>query len=68
MSSKDMLSARELARHVNACFQPMYTFDDDSKGWAKRAEAEATENRVLAPGKPVDFDPRPQYCDGTPKH
>lgn len=49
-------------------FQPMYTFDDDRQGWAKRAEAEATENRVLAPGKPVDFDPRPQYCDGTPKH
>jgi hypothetical protein len=62
-----MPSAGELARHVNAFFPPMYTFDDDRQAWAKRAEAEAAEDRVLAPGKPVFFYLWPQYHDGTPK-
>jgi hypothetical protein len=59
--------ARELARHVDAFFPPMYTFDDDRQAWAKRAQAEAAEARTLAPGKPVFFYLWPQYHDGTPK-
>jgi hypothetical protein len=65
--TKDMPSARELARHVDAFFPPMYTFDDNRHAWAKRAKAEAAEDRVLAPGKPVFFYLWPQYHDGTPK-
>ena len=45
----------------------MYTFDDDRQTWAKRAYAEAAEDRALAPGKPVFFYLWPQYHDGTPK-
>ena len=59
--------ARELARHVEAMYPPMYTFDDDRGGWAARAEAEAAEARALAPGKPVLFYLWPQFHDGTPK-
>jgi hypothetical protein len=65
--TKDMPSARELARHVDAFFPPMYTLDNDRWAWAKRAEAEAAEDRVLAPGKPTFFYLWPQYHDGTPK-
>lgn len=64
---KNMPAARELARHVDAFFPPMYTFDDDRQAWAKRAEAEAAEDRALAPGKPVFFYLWPQYHDHTPK-
>jgi hypothetical protein len=64
---ENMPAARELARHVNAFFPPMYTFDDDRQAWAKRAEAESAEDRTLAPGKPVFFYLWPQYHDGTPK-
>ncbi len=64
---KDVPSARELARHVNAFFPPMYTFDNNRQAWAKRAKAEAAEDRALAPGKPVFFYLWPQYHDGTPK-
>ena len=60
-------AARELARHVDAFFPPMYTFDDDRQAWAKRAQAEAAEDRALASDTPVFFYLWPQYHDGTPK-
>jgi hypothetical protein len=63
----NVTAARELARHVDAFFPPMYSFDDDHQAWAKRAEAEAAEDRALAPGKPLFFYLWPQYHDGTPK-
>ncbi len=59
--------ARELARHVDAFFPPMYTFDDDRAAWEKRAQASAAEARALGPGKPVYFYLWPQYHDGTPR-
>jgi hypothetical protein len=63
---KNIPAARELARHVDAFFPSMYTFDDD-QAWTKRAKAEAAEDRGLLPGKPVFFYLWPQYHDGTPK-
>lgn len=63
----DLPYARELARHVDAFFPPMYTFDDDRGAWEKRAKASATEAHALAPGKPVYFYLWPQYHDGTPR-
>jgi len=59
--------AQELARHVNAFFPSMYTFDDNQAAWATRAASEAAEDRALASGKPVFFYLWPQYHDGTPK-
>jgi hypothetical protein len=59
--------AQELARHVDAFFPSMYTFDDNKGGWAARAQTEAAEDRGLAAGKPVYFYLWPQYHDGTPK-
>lgn len=59
--------ARELARHVDAFFPPMYTFDDDRTAWEERARESAAEARELGPGKPVYFYLWPQYHDGTPK-
>jgi hypothetical protein len=59
--------ARELARHVDAFFPPMYTFDDDHAKWEQRAQAEAAEARDLDPSKPVYFYLWPQYHDGTPR-
>jgi hypothetical protein len=59
--------ARTLARHVDALFPPMYTFDDDRAAWARRADNEAAEARALAPGRPVYFYLWPQYHDGTPR-
>ena len=47
--------AQELARHVNAFFPSMYTFDDNRAAWASRAQTEAAEDRALAAGKPVYF-------------
>jgi hypothetical protein len=64
---QNIADAKALARHVDALFPPMYTFDDDREAWAKRAEAEAAEARALAPGKPVFFYLWPQYHDGTAK-
>ncbi len=63
----DRAYAQELARYVDAFFPSMYTFDDDRTSWAARAEAEASEDRALAAGKPVFFYLWPQYHDGTPK-
>jgi hypothetical protein len=59
--------AQELARHVDAFFPSMYTFDDNREEWAARASTEAAEDRALAAGKPVFFYLWPQYHDGTPK-
>ena len=59
--------AQQLARHVEAFFPSMYTFDDDQAAWATRAVTEAAEDRALAAGKPVFFYLWPQYHDGTPK-
>ena len=59
--------AQQLARHVDAFFPSMYTFDDDQAAWATRAATEAAEDRALAAGKPVFFYLWPQYHDGTPK-
>ena len=63
----DVSYARELARHVDAFFPSMYTFDDDRATWANRAQAMAAEAHSLGPGKPVYFYLWPQYHDGTPK-
>jgi hypothetical protein len=60
------LYAQELARHVDAFFPSMYTFDDNQGAWARRAQSEAAEDRALAAGKPVFFYLWPQYHDGTP--
>lgn len=65
MPAANAAEARDLARHVEAMYPPMYTFDDDRGGWAARAEA--AEARALAPGKPVLFYLWPQFHDGTPK-
>ena len=59
--------AQELARHVDAFFPSMYTFDDNQGAWASRAANEATEDRALPAGKPVFFYLWPQYHYGTPK-
>lgn len=59
--------ARELATHVDAFFPPMYTFDDDTSAWEKRAKDTIEEARALDPNKPVYFYLWPQYHDGTPK-
>jgi len=59
--------AQELARHVDAFFPSMYTFDDNQAAWATRAASETAEDRALASGKPVFLYLWPQYHDGTPK-
>jgi hypothetical protein len=58
--------ARALARHVDAFFPPMYTYDTDRAAWTQRAEAEALEDRSYGKGKPVYFYMWAQYHDGTP--
>jgi hypothetical protein len=65
--SEDRTYAQQLARHVDAFFPSMYTFDDNRGAWATRAANEAAEDRSLGPGKPVFFYLWPQYHDGTPK-
>jgi len=67
IAPSDLPYARELARHVDAFFPPMYTFDDDRAAWEKRAELSAAEAHALGPEKPVYFYLWPQYHDGTPK-
>jgi len=64
---EDRTYAQQLARHVDAFFPSMYTFDDNRGAWATRATNEAAEDRSLGPGKPVFFYLWPQYHDGTPK-
>jgi hypothetical protein len=64
---QNLADARELARHVDALFPPMYTYDDDRYAWAKLAKTEAKEARAFAAGKPVYFYLWPQYHDKTPK-
>jgi hypothetical protein len=59
--------ARELARHVDAFFPPVYTFDDDRQAYEKRAQETLAEARSLDPKKPVFFYLWPQYHDGTPQ-
>jgi hypothetical protein len=59
--------ARELARHVDAFFPPMYTFDDDRGKWERRAKTAVSEARRLDDKKPAYFYMWPQYHDGTPK-
>jgi hypothetical protein len=61
------LYAEELARHVDAFFPSMYTFDDDHAAWGTRAATEAAEDQALAAGKPVLFYLWPQYHDGAKK-
>ncbi len=67
VAPSDLSYARELARHVDAFFPPMYTFDDDRAAWEKRAQATVTEARALGPDKPIYFYLWPQYHDGAPK-
>ena len=59
--------ARELATHVDAFFPPVYTFDDDTSAYEKRAQEAAAEAHSLDPHKPIYFYLWPQYHDGTPK-
>jgi hypothetical protein len=63
----DFTAARELARHVDAFFPPLYTFDDDRSRWEKRAKTSLGQCRDLDPKKPVYFYLWPQYHQGTPK-
>jgi hypothetical protein len=67
VAPSDLPYARELTRHVDAFFPPMYTFNDDRGAWAKRAQESSDEAHALGPGKPVYFYLWPQYHDGTPK-
>ena len=60
-------AARELARHVDAFFPPLYTFDDDRSRWEKRAKTSLLQCRELDPNKAVYFYLWPQYHQGTPK-
>jgi hypothetical protein len=59
--------ARQLARHVDAFFPPLYTYDDDRAGWERRAAAEAAEDRSYGQDKPLYFYLWPQYHDRTPR-
>jgi hypothetical protein len=59
--------AQALARHVDAFFPSMYTFDDNHSAWAARAETEAAEDHALDADKPILFYLWAQYHDGTPK-
>jgi hypothetical protein len=67
VTPSNLSEARELARHVDAFFPPMYTFDDDRAAWEKRAQETVAEAHELGPGKPAYFYLWPQYHDGTPK-
>jgi hypothetical protein len=60
-------AAQGLARHVDAFFPPLYTFDDDRPRWEKRAKVSLAQCRDLDPRKPVYFYLWPQYHQGTPK-
>ena len=60
-------AARELARHVDALFPSLYTFDDDRSNWEKRAKTLLAQSRQLDTEKPVYFYLWPQYHEGTKK-
>jgi len=60
-------AAQGLARHVDAFFPPLYTFDDDRSRWEKRAKTSLAQCRELDPKKPVYFYLWPQYHQGTAK-
>ena len=53
--------ARELAKHVDAFFPLLYTFDDDHARWEKRAQTSLAQARELDPQKPAYFYLWPQY-------
>lgn len=59
--------ARELAKHVDAFFPSLYTFDDDRSRWERRAKTFLAQSREIDPKKPVYFYLWPQYHDGTNK-
>jgi hypothetical protein len=58
-------AAQELARHVDAFFPALYTFDDDRARWEKRAQTSLAEARELDPKKPIYFYIWPQYHVGS---
>jgi hypothetical protein len=58
-------AARELAKHVDAFFPPLYTFDDDRARWEKRAQNSLQQSHDLDPQKPVYFYIWPQYHVGS---
>jgi hypothetical protein len=60
-------AARELARHVDAFFPSLYTFDDERSRWEKRAKALLAQSREFDAEKPVYFYLWPQYHEGTKK-
>ncbi|MFI1198663.1 LPXTG cell wall anchor domain-containing protein [Streptomyces sp. NPDC020883] len=59
--------ARQLARHVDAFFPTLYTFDDNRAAWRTKLADDLAEARAVAPGKPVYPYLWPQYHDGTPR-
>lgn len=63
--SANLPFARELAKHVDAFFPSLYTFDDDRSRWERRAKTLLAQSRALDPKKPVYFYLWPQYHDGT---
>lgn len=63
----NMPAARELVRHVDAFFPPLYTFDDDRARWEKRAQTSLEQSRELDSEKPVYFYIWPQYHVGSVK-
>jgi hypothetical protein len=67
VASADFGYAHELARHVDAFFPPLYTFDDNRLAWQQHAEDVVAEAHRLDPDKPVYFYLWPQYHDGTAK-
>lgn len=58
-------TAKELAKHVDAFFPPMYSFDDDRARWEKRAQSAVAQSRELDAKKPVYFYVWPQYHVGS---
>jgi hypothetical protein len=59
--------AKQLAAHVDVFFPSMYTFNDDQPAREAKMKAEADEDHMLGPGKPLYFYLWPQYHDKTPK-
>jgi len=57
--------AKELAKHVDAFFTALYTFDDDRTRWEIHALSAHDEARALDPEKPLYFYLWPQYHVGS---